>query len=108
MELDKKVWNDLVAPNKTRLPKTIYKAVGCEECRHTGYYGRTGIYEALFIDNEFQHLINTSRDLTDYYAAAAKQGMRPLNISGAQKIAEGLTTLEEIYSVVPPVTGSIK
>ena len=108
VELDKKVWNDLVAPNKTRLPKTIYKAVGCEECRHTGYYGRTGIYEALFIDNEFQHLINTSRDLTDYYAAAAKQGMRPLNISGAQKIAEGLTTLEEIYSVVPPVTGSIK
>ena len=105
VELDKKAWNDLVAPSKTRLPKSIYKAVGCEECRHTGYYGRSGIYEALFIDNEFQHLINTSRDLTDYYAAAVKQGMRPLRISGAQKIAEGLTTLEEIFSVVPPVKG---
>ena len=103
VELDKKAWNDLVAPSKTRLPKSIYKAVGCEECRHTGYYGRSGIYEALFIDSEFQHLINTSRDLTDYYAAAVKQGMRPLRISGAQKIAEGLTTLEEIFSVVPPV-----
>jgi general secretion pathway protein E len=103
VELDKKAWNDLVAPARTRLPKTIYKAVGCDECRHTGYYGRTGIYEALFNDAEFQHLISTSRDLTDYYDAAARQGMRTLRISGAQKIAEGVTTLEEVYSVVPPV-----
>lgn len=102
VELDKQAWNDLIAPAKARVPKTAYKQVGCDECRHTGYLGRTGIYEALLIDTEFQHLINTSRDLTEYYAAAAKQGMRKLPLSGAQKIAEGMTTLEEIYSVVPP------
>jgi len=101
-ELDKLAWNNLVSPARTRLPKLVYKPVGCDECRHTGYYGRTGIYETLTIDRDFQHLINTSRDLTDYYAAAVKQGMRSLRISGAQKIAEGLTTLEEIYTVVPP------
>jgi len=107
-ELDKKAWNDLVAPATTRLPKQVYKAVGCEECRHTGYYGRSGIYEVLLMNNELQHLINTSRDLTDYYTAAAKQGMRTLRLSGAQKIAEGITTLEEIYSVVPPPRDNIK
>ena len=80
----------------------MYRSVGCDECRHTGYYGRTGIYEAMIIDSDIQHLINTSKDLTDYYAAAAKQGMRNLRLSGAQKVAEGLTTLEEIYAAVPP------
>jgi general secretion pathway protein E len=101
-ELDKKAWNELVAPARTRLPKEVFRAVGCDECRHTGYYGRTGIYEIMFIDDEFRHLINTSTDLTAYYRAAADQGMRNLRISGAHKVAEGLTTLEEIYSVVPP------
>jgi general secretion pathway protein E len=64
--------------------------------------GRIGIYEALPIDGNIRSLINTSTDLGDYYAAAEKQGMRNLRISGAHKIAEGLTTLEEIYSVIPP------
>lgn len=102
-KIDAQAWKDLVAPAKVKLPAKTYKAKGCDECRHTGYMGRIGIYEALFIDAEIQALLNTTTDLTEYHKAAEKQGMRSLRISGAQKIAEGLTTMEEIYSVIPPV-----
>jgi general secretion pathway protein E len=101
-DIDSSVWNDLVHPAKIKLPKTAYQAVGCDECRHTGYMGRIGIYEVLIVDSKIRGLINTTTDLAKYHLAANKQGMRTLNISGAQKIAEGLTTLEEIYSVIPP------
>jgi general secretion pathway protein E len=101
-ELDQAAWEQLVAPIKTRLPKTVYKPVGCDECRHTGYLGRTGIYESLLINSEIRHLINTTSDLQIYYEAMARQGNYNLRISGAQKVAQGLTTLEEIYSVIPP------
>jgi len=101
-ELDINAWNALVYPAKIRPPKTAYRAVGCDECRHTGYLGRIGIYEALLIDTAIRKLISASTELARFQQAARKQGMRSLNISGAQKVAEGLTTLEEIYSVVPP------
>ena len=101
-ELDQAVWEHLVAPIKTRLPKTVYKPVGCDECRHTGYLGRMGIYESLLVNSEIRHLINTTSDLQLYYEAMARQGNFNLRISGAQKVAQGLTTLEEIYSVIPP------
>ena len=101
-KVDEKAWNLLTAPTKIKVPKKAFLPAGCDECRHTGYMGRIGIYEALMIDADMRRLINTTTDLGKYYAAAKKQGMRSLRISGAQKIAEGLTTLEEIYSVIPP------
>ena len=101
-EVDLEVWETLVAPAKTKIPKTIYQPVGCDECRHTGYMGRIGIYESLLIDNEIRHLITSTSDLKQYYDAAAKQGMRSLRLSGAHKVAEGLTTIEEVFLVVPP------
>ena len=102
-ELDQVAWEKLVAPTKTRLPKTVYQALGCDECKHTGYMGRIGVYEVLEIDNDIRKLINTTTDLQKYHKAADRQGMRGLRISGALKVAEGLTTLEEIYSVIPPL-----
>jgi len=101
-ELDRTAWERLVAPVKTRLPKTVYRPVGCDECRYTGYMGRTGIYETLLANREIRELINSSNDLQKYYDAAARQGSYNLRISGAQKVAEGLTTLEEVYTVIPP------
>ena len=64
--------------------------------------GRIGIYETLIVDKSIRKLINTTNDLNLYHDAAIKQGMPPLQISGAQKVAEGITTLEEIYATVPP------
>ena len=55
------------------------------------------------VDKAIRKLINTTNDLQLYHDAAEKQGMRNLRLSGAQKVANGLTTLEEIYSVVPPI-----
>jgi len=101
-EIDRNAWEKLIAPAKTKLPKSVFQSAGCDECRHTGYMGRVGIYESLMIDKDIRKSISTNNDLHYYYQAAEKQGMRNLRLSGAQKVADGLTTLEEIYSVVPP------
>jgi len=100
--LDRKAWDELIAPAKAAPPEIVYLPNGCDECRHTGYLGRIGIYEALLVNPEIRALINTTTDIALFQAAALKQGMHSLQISGAQKVAEGLTTLEEIYAVVPP------
>ena len=99
---DRRAWERLVAPSIPVIPESIFSPTGCDECRHTGYMGRTGIYESLLIDKNLRQLINSSNDLQLYYDAAEEQGMPSLKISGAQKVAEGLTTLEEIYATVPP------
>jgi general secretion pathway protein E len=98
--IDKSAWNKLVAPAKVRLPANTFAAVGCDACRNTGYLGRIGIYETLVLDRSIHKLIAEQADIEAIRAAAIKQGMRTLRISGAQKIAEGLTTIEEIYSVM--------
>ena len=100
--INKEGWDRLVAPAKLKVPENTYGALGCDECRHTGYRGRIGIYEALAIDKTIRQLITENAGLETLRTAAIKQGMRILRLSGAHKIAEGVTTLEEIYSVAPP------
>lgn len=100
--VDKIAWRNLVATENLPPPDIIFGPKGCDECRHTGYMGRIGIYETLIVDKSIRKLINTTNDLNLYHDAAIKQGMPPLQISGAQKVAEGITTLEEIYATVPP------
>ena len=99
--LDKAAWGKLTAPSKLKVPNGWFKAVGCDECKHTGYLGRVGIYEILTMNTELQKKVSDNRELITLRATALKQGMRSLRISGAEKIAEGLTTLEEIFSVIP-------
>lgn len=94
-------WDRLVAPAKLKVPENTYGTVGCDDCRHTGYRGRIGIYEALAIDKPMRQLITGNAGLETLRSTAIQHGMRSLRLSGAHKIAEGLTTLEEIYSVVP-------
>ena len=101
VELNQEGWDRLVAPAKLKLPERTFAPVGCDECRHTGYRGRIGIYEALAIDKTLRQLITANASLETLRSTAIKQGMRVLRLSGAHKIAEGLTTLEEIYSVAP-------
>ena len=99
--LNKDAWIKLTAPPKLKVPNNCFKAVGCDECKNTGYLGRIGIYEILPMNPELQKMISDNTDINSIRATALKQGMRSLRISGAQKIAEGLTTLEEIFSVIP-------
>jgi len=95
-------WEDFVAPWKAKRPTHIYRPVGCLECRNTGYTGRIGLYEILLLSAEIRRLITAEADLAKIREVAYKEGMKPLRISGAMKVAMGLTTLEEVLKVAPP------
>jgi type II secretion system protein E len=77
----------------------IYEAVGCEECRNTGFTGRMGIYEIIPISDEIRQLIVARAGATDIRNAALKHGMRPLRHDGWSKVLRGLTTIEEVLRV---------
>ena len=77
-------------------PDTLYRPVGCLECRNTGYMGRMGIYEMLPVTAEVRKLIRPNAEVRPIRDAGLKQGMRMLRLAGAQKIADGLTTIEEV------------
>ena len=91
----------LTAPWRVNPPQKIYKPVGCLECRNTGYHGREGIYEILMVSSNLKSLIFENTDLQAIRQQAMREGMRTLRLSGAQKIAQGLTTLEEVLRVTP-------
>jgi len=77
--------------------------VGCLECRRTGFLGRVGLYELLPISPLLRGLIRPDMDLAAFTRAAVGEGMRPLRLAGAEKVALGLTTVEEVLSVLPSV-----
>jgi general secretion pathway protein E len=95
-------WEDLVAPWKARRPSRIYRPVGCLDCRMTGYRGRAGIYEVMLLTPGVKRLINGEADVGRIREQAYKDGMKSLRISGAMKVAAGLTTFEEVLKVAPP------
>ena len=95
-------WQELVAPWKVSVPAKVYHPVGCLECRNTGYLGRQGIYEILVLSENIKERITPQCNLQDMRRQAMKEGMRTLRLSGAQKIAAGLTTMEEVLRVAPP------
>ena len=68
----------------------------------TGYRGRSGIYEMLTISPALKKLITQDADLAKIKALAHREGMQPLLINGAEKVAAGLTTIEELMKVAPP------
>ena len=99
-----KDWDDLVKPWKVAKPNKVFRAVGCLECRNTGYMGRQGIYELLSMSENIANLISDDTDLNALRQQAMREGMRTLRLSGAKKLAAGLTTLEEVLRVAPPST----
>ncbi len=101
-ELQKQDWEALIRPWKTTAPEKISHAEGCLECRQTGYKGRIGIYEMMPVNDALKQEIGVDFDLARFRKAAIKQGMKPLNLAGAQKIAKGLTTIGEVLKVAPP------
>lgn len=98
---DEAAWTQLVHPWKSPVPKTIYAPKGCLECRGTGYLGRVGLYEIMLLSPELKRVITNNAPLSDIRNQAWREGLLPLRISGAQKIAQGLTTIEEVLRVAP-------
>ncbi len=100
---ERSTWRALVAPWKSGEPTHLHHAVGCLECRMTGYTGRVGIYEILINSPEIRKQIKPLTEIARVRDLAYREGMRPLRISGALKVAQGATTLEEVVKVAPPV-----
>ena len=94
-------WQELTRPWSAPLPAGAMHAAGCDECRGTGYRGRAGVYEILLMSEGLKQHIQADTDLAALRRQAFKEGMRSLRLSGAQKIAAGMTTLEEILRVTP-------
>ncbi|MEO8024574.1 ATPase, T2SS/T4P/T4SS family [Polaromonas sp.] len=81
-----------------------YKPVGCVDCRMTGFMGRMGLYELLTVTEAFKDKVTKEPSIDALRRQAVADGMRPLRLAGALKVAEGVTTIEEILSTTPPMS----
>jgi len=94
-------WEALTLPWKIKPPIRNYQPTGCVECRKNGFLGRIGIYEILRLSPELRRLVRPEANPDDLRRLAIQQGMEPLRISGARKVLNGLTTVEEVLRVTP-------
>jgi general secretion pathway protein E len=97
-------WEGLIRPYRARRPTTTWRAVGCLECRNTGYRGRAGLYEILTMTDDIRALVTDRPDLGRIQQRAMRDGMKPLRLSGAMKVAAGQTTIEEVLRNAPPAS----
>ena len=98
-ELLDDVWNNLTTGFAMPKPAAVYRPVGCAECRHTGFRGRTGLYELLTISRDFAAMIKSDNAMQKFRTQSIVDGMKPLRIAGALKISEGVTTVEEVLKI---------
>lgn len=96
-------WKQITAKTGLKKPSYIYKAVGCQSCRNTGFKGRVGIYEMLTLTPELKKHITQTTDLDALTNQAITQGLKPLYTNGLEKVAAGLTTIEELQKVATPL-----
>ena len=101
--VDRYLTDEEVATLRLSVPEgkrvRVREGAGCHECRSTGYFGRSGIFEILPIDESIKHLINTGADSPEIKREAIKNGMHTLRQSALRKLAEGQTTFEEVVRV---------
>jgi general secretion pathway protein E len=95
---------DLVKPWQLSGGYRPYKPVGCVDCRMTGFRGRMGLYELLSVTEGFKEKVSKEPNIDALRRQAVRDGMRPLRLAGALKVAEGLTTIEEILAATPPLS----
>ncbi len=96
-------WQEITGGWPLLRPETIYVAVGCLECRETGYLGRVGIYEIMPLTASLKPQITDATDLAALREAALREGMLPLRIAGCRKVAAGETSIEEVLGAAPLV-----
>ncbi|HEX7830772.1 MAG TPA: GspE/PulE family protein [Thermoanaerobaculia bacterium] len=97
LSLEEAAMLNLQAPAGKRI--IVKEGAGCMRCRNTGYFGRTGIFEILTIDNAIRDLIDRGEDFMKIKEMAVKRGMRTLRQSALRKLAEGVTSFEEVVRV---------
>jgi general secretion pathway protein E len=98
---DDETWRAITSPWRADKPAQVMAPVGCVECRMTGYRGRIGLYEVMLMTPAIRKLVIAEADDAAIREQAYKDGMKPLRVSGAMKVAAGLTTADEVVKVVP-------
>ena len=98
---DEETWRMLTRPFRADVPQQTKVPVGCLECRMTGYFGRVGLYEIMTLTPAMRRLVHAEGDDAKLREQAYREGMKPLRVSGASKIAAGLSTTEEVVKVAP-------
>jgi general secretion pathway protein E len=101
--VDPGAWQALTRGFEQPLPEHARTAKGCDDCRHTGYHGRTAVYEMLTMTPKLRREIRADIDLPAFTEACLRDGLRPLRVAGAELIARGLTTVKEVVSVLPTI-----
>jgi type IV pilus assembly protein PilB len=80
-------------------PLKLPKAVGCEKCNNTGYFGRIAIYEVMEISEKISKLIVEKTSASAIQKQAMEEGMLTMKQDGYVKVLEGITTMEEVLRV---------
>ena len=99
-ELDPAVWESFSDGMDLELESPC-KPVGCIECRQTGFLGRVGLYEMLEMTSSLKSRVKPDSDLESLRAQTQADGLLTLRYSGAKKVSQGLTTIEEVLRVTP-------
>jgi len=95
-ELKDDIWHSIGGAWDIPKPATVYRPIGCPECRQTGYRGRTGLYELVSVTPAFAQRIQEDTELSALRQQSIADGTKPLRIAGAFKVVEGVTTAEEV------------
>ena len=89
----------LKVPTERREQLRVRWGEGCVECRYTGLYGRIGVFEMLDVGRRVRQLVNEGRDSNEIAHAARVEGMETLREAAIRKLADGVTTFEEVVRV---------
>jgi general secretion pathway protein E len=103
-ETSREVLSELIKPWQISGGYKPYKPVGCVDCRMTGFLGRMGLYELLVVSDAFKAKVSADPSIDALRRQAIADGMRPLRLAGALRVAEGLTVIEEVLTSTPPLT----
>ena len=103
-ETGREVLAELIKPWQINGAYKPYKPVGCVDCRMTGFLGRMGLYELLVVTDAFKAKVTSDPSIDVLRKQAITDGMRPLRLAGALRVAEGMTVIEEVLISTPPLT----